>query len=97
VLVSLREFQDGKCDIIHKYTTDEAKQLKQHGEIPESVGINVTSTELSAAADGGGAPAEDTGFDFEQVIGIVGFELKMPDLGCVCRSRVPASSQGACI
>jgi len=38
VLVSLREFEDGgkKCDIIHKYFPDEAKELKAQNEIPEN-------------------------------------------------------------
>ncbi len=39
VLVSNREFEDDKGDIIHKYTPDEVKDLKKHGEIPESLEI----------------------------------------------------------
>jgi translation initiation factor 1A len=34
VLLGLREFQPGKADVIHKYTTDEAKLLKAYGELP---------------------------------------------------------------
>jgi translation initiation factor 1A len=33
ILVSLREYQDDKCDVIFKYTPDECKFLKKHGEI----------------------------------------------------------------
>lgn len=33
VLVSLREYQDDKCDIIFKYKPDEIKFLKKQGEI----------------------------------------------------------------
>ena len=33
VLVSLREFQDEKADIIHKYTHEEAKTLEKYNEI----------------------------------------------------------------
>ena len=33
VLVALRDFQDNKVDIIHKYTHDEAKTLGTYGEI----------------------------------------------------------------
>lgn len=33
VLVSLREYQDEKADIIHKYTADEEKTLRSYGEI----------------------------------------------------------------
>lgn len=32
VLVSLREFQDSKCDIIHKYDTEDVKYLIKRGE-----------------------------------------------------------------
>jgi translation initiation factor 1A len=37
VLVSIREFQDDKCDIIFKYNDDEVKKLKSMGEIPVSI------------------------------------------------------------
>lgn len=33
VLLSLREFQDEKADVIHKYTSDEASSLTQLNEI----------------------------------------------------------------
>ena len=33
VLVSLRDYQDEKADIIHKYTLDEEKSLRSYGEI----------------------------------------------------------------
>ena len=33
-LVSQREFQEGKVDIIYKYTSDEARDLCRVGEIP---------------------------------------------------------------
>lgn len=42
VMVSLRDFQDEKGDIILKYTSDEAKNLKQYGELPEGTKINET-------------------------------------------------------
>ena len=35
VLVGLRDFQEGKVDIIHKYTSEEAKNLVHLGEIAE--------------------------------------------------------------
>lgn len=44
VLVSLREFQDDRSDIIMKYSTDEARSLKAYGELPESAKINETDT-----------------------------------------------------
>ena len=36
VLVSLREYEQEKCDIINKYTEDEVRKLKKANEIPES-------------------------------------------------------------
>ena len=36
VLVALREFDDDKADIIHKYYTGEATHLIRVGEIPDS-------------------------------------------------------------
>jgi translation initiation factor 1A len=40
VLVSLRPFQDAKCDITHKYFPEESKQLKAMGELPYSLDID---------------------------------------------------------
>jgi translation initiation factor 1A len=37
VLVSLREYEDNKCDIIYKFNLKEIKKLKNLGEIPESL------------------------------------------------------------
>lgn len=37
ILVSLREYQDDKCDVIFKYTPDEVRFLKKHGEIPKDL------------------------------------------------------------
>lgn len=37
VLIGLREFEDEKADIIHKYTSNEAKQLVKKGEISQSM------------------------------------------------------------
>lgn len=41
LLVSLREFEDGgkKCDVIYKYFSEEAKQLKAMGELPDTTVI----------------------------------------------------------
>jgi translation initiation factor 1A len=36
ILVSLRSYQDQKCDALHRYTSDESKQLKAFGELPET-------------------------------------------------------------
>ena len=37
VLVSLRDFEDGKCDIIDVYDDNEVRKLKQEKEIPENI------------------------------------------------------------
>ncbi|CAH7674502.1 putative eukaryotic translation initiation factor eIF-1A subunit [Phakopsora pachyrhizi] len=39
-----RDFQDDKADVIQKYTTDEARNLKAYGELPENAKINETDT-----------------------------------------------------
>ncbi|KAG5462999.1 MAG: eukaryotic translation initiation factor 1A, partial [Olpidium bornovanus] len=44
VLLSLREYQDEKADVIQKYTADEARSLKVYGELPENAKINETDT-----------------------------------------------------
>ncbi|KAG5437729.1 hypothetical protein PCANB_000442 [Pneumocystis canis] len=44
ILLSLREYQDKKADVILKYTADEARDLKNYGELPENTKINETDT-----------------------------------------------------
>jgi len=44
VLLSLRDFQDDKADVIVKYTADEARNLKAYGELPDNAKINETDT-----------------------------------------------------
>ena len=44
ILLSLREYQDEKGDVIMKYTADEARSLKAYGELPENAKINETDT-----------------------------------------------------
>ena len=36
ILLGLRDYEDGKGDIILKYTPDEARNLKTYGELPEA-------------------------------------------------------------
>lgn len=62
VLVGLRDFQDSKCDIIHKYTSDESKKLKNYGELPEDARINETDLNMNENDYG-----EDIGIDFDQI------------------------------
>jgi len=42
ILIGLRDYQDSKADVILKYTSDEARNLKSYGELPDTVKINDT-------------------------------------------------------
>ena len=44
ILLSLRDYQDEKGDVILKYSADEARSLKAYGELPETAKINETDT-----------------------------------------------------
>jgi translation initiation factor 1A len=59
VLITLREFQDEKADVILKYSADEARQLKSMGEIPENAKINETT--LDSEDD------DDCAFVFDEI------------------------------
>lgn len=59
ILLSLREYQDDKGDVILKYTADEARSLKAYGELPESAKINEADT-YGAEGDG------DCNFEFDE-------------------------------
>ena len=48
VLVSKRSFDSSSCDIIHKYTPDEASNLRSFEEIPSNVNLQATLMELAA-------------------------------------------------
>lgn len=58
VIISLREFEDDKADIIYLYQAKEVKRLAKMGEIPESVKV---TTDL----EGGENEEEDIGIDFK--------------------------------
>jgi translation initiation factor 1A len=55
VLVSLRDYQDNKCDIIHVYSPEDARRLKAKGELPDAVDLDKDSD------------AEDMPFDFGEL------------------------------
>mmetsp|Transcript_37585 Transcript_37585/g.59449 ORF Transcript_37585/g.59449 Transcript_37585/m.59449 type:complete len:143 (-) Transcript_37585:122-550(-) len=57
VLVSLRDFQDEKGDIIVKYSAEEARNLVTYGELPEGTKINQTDI------DGDDDLSDDVQFD----------------------------------
>ena len=62
ILVAKRDFQDEKVDIVHKYTADEARNLKQYGELPENARINETIVDMAMANDNDGE--EDLGIRY---------------------------------
>ena len=64
VLVAKRDFQDEKVDIVHKYTADEARNLKQYGELPETARINETAVDMAMTADD---DDNDIGIDFDDL------------------------------
>lgn len=48
VLISKRNFVSANCDIIHKYTLDEASSLKSYKEIPSNVNLQATALDLAS-------------------------------------------------
>ncbi|KAG0168056.1 Translation initiation factor 1A [Apophysomyces sp. BC1034] len=58
VLISLREYQDEKADVLLKYNADEARSLKSYGELPDTTKINETETF-------GGEEDDEVEFDFD--------------------------------
>ena len=79
ILVSLREFQDDKCDIILKYSLDEARALIKNGQLPADTKLNEggdaerEDDDLVVFADDEGAQNEDDAFD-------VGYDVDIDDL-----------------
>jgi len=65
VLVAKRDFQDEKVDIVHKYTADEARNLKQYGELPENARINETAVDMAMGNDG--EDDDDLGISFDDI------------------------------
>ena len=64
ILLSLRDYQDEKGDVILKYSADEARSLKAYGELPESAKINETDTYVlsSRRAEGKARLTNSLGF-----------------------------------
>ena len=59
-----RRYQDDKVDIIHKYNADEARNLKQYGELPETARINETAVDMAMEGDDAN---DDIGIDFDEI------------------------------
>lgn len=53
----MRDFQDDRADVIHKYTADEARNLKTYGELKD-----FTLVENAEA----GSEEEEEGIEFEE-------------------------------
>ncbi len=68
VLIGLRDFQDDKADVIHKYTPDEARQLKKEGHLPADAKINETAAVSDGIEFGDEEGEEDElDIDFEDI------------------------------
>jgi translation initiation factor 1A len=63
VLIGLREFQEDKADVIHKYTSEEARSLQAYDELPTSARINQTAIDM--AMDNG--QDGELEFEFEDI------------------------------
>lgn len=64
ILVAKRDFQDEKVDIVHKYSADEARNLKQYGELPENARINETAVDMAMGDDN---DDDDIGIAFDDI------------------------------
>lgn len=62
VLIGIREFQNQKGDIILKYSSSEARQLKAYGELPFNIQINENIGNSTSQVE---EIPQDDGFDFE--------------------------------
>ena len=66
VLVSARSFDSSNCDIIHKYTDEEAQCLKDYEELPSNINLTATSIELAGVNQEYNDDSE-VGFVFENI------------------------------
>ncbi|ODQ65328.1 nucleic acid-binding protein [Nadsonia fulvescens var. elongata DSM 6958] len=72
ILLSLRDFEDDKADVVHKYNADEARALKAQGELPESAKINEN--------DFGNEGEDDCNFEFDNEDSEEDEELDIDDI-----------------
>jgi translation initiation factor 1A len=70
ILLSLRDYQDDKGDVILKYSADEARSLKAYGELPETAKINETDTYGPGDDDGNVEFDEDRDSDSDKDVDI---------------------------
>lgn len=62
ILISLREFEQGKCDMIHRYSDEEARRLRAYDELPRE--MRLASDEVNAGV-GGVEDGDGIVFDFD--------------------------------
>jgi translation initiation factor 1A len=62
VLCGLRDFQDDKVDIIHKYNSDEIHQLQNLCEIPKNIATTTSTTSTDIKDINGQDDGEDIDF-----------------------------------
>ena len=68
MLLGLREFGEDKGDVILKYYDEEAKELKELGEIPEHIKINEGEFDLDGGDEFDGEEAkEEDEFDIDNI------------------------------
>ncbi len=69
VLLGLRDFGEDKGDVILKYYDEEAKELKELGEIPEHVKINEGEFDFDGDEDdmGGEEQKEEDELDIDNI------------------------------
>ena len=65
LLVGLRDFQDNKCDVIVRYTPEEARSLKGYGLIPDGTRIN--EAQVDGAEEGAFESEDEGGFTFDDI------------------------------
>ena len=67
VLVSLRDYEDSKCDIVEVYVADEVRKLKTLGELPQIAQIG----EYGVGGGGGGGSNGADGKSDDSNLGFV--------------------------
>lgn len=60
ILIGLRTYQDGKADIIGKYSAEEGRKLKLLGELPDNAVIK-------ESVNGGEEDEDDIPFEFDDI------------------------------
>ena len=67
IIVGIREFQQDKVDVLHKYKEDEVRKLIQYGEIPESFGKSAASLDDKIQDDGIDFIQDEEEIDFSDI------------------------------